>query len=83
MLAQDIYTMKPTQWKRNLEKIQRRKYGKYKEGNMENDGGVRMRRWRYETETWSKIEVRDNQGEMRWGRVYMDEYKDGVQSYSE
>ena len=41
--------MKPMQWRRDLEKR------KYKEENMEDDGGVKMRRRRYETETRGKV----------------------------
>ena len=64
--------MKPMQWRRDLEKR------KYKEENMEDDDKVKM--WRYEIGMRSKIQVRDNQGEMRWVRIDVDDYKGRVQS---
>ena len=60
------------QWRRDLEKR------KYKEENMENDDKVKM--WRYEIGMRSKIQVRDNQGEMKWVRIDVDDYKGRVQS---
>ena len=45
---------------------------------MEDDDKVKM--WRYEIGMRSKIQVRDNQGEMRWVRIDVDDYKGRVQS---
>ena len=54
-----------------------------KEENMEDDGGVKMRRRRYETETRGKVQAGDNQGEMRWVIVRADNHEGGVRRYSE